>query len=242
MKTIAMKGIIIPLFITLLCLILLVPIKIMAQVNQVKNTKIVRVERAMVIDQGKLNAKLTDEQKAKIKDLRVAHMKAVQLLKAQSQEIAAHLKTLNLADKPDNKAIFKTIDELVAIRGDIMKSNITFKQSIKAILTPEQFKELQLRFLNKRGEMGGRNQNWKRQGNSNFGRGQMMQRGGMNRPGQMMQRGQMRQGGMRPQGPMMNRQGSGFGGGQMMPQGQMQKRFQVIRQGQPNVPDTTKIK
>jgi Spy/CpxP family protein refolding chaperone len=211
----------------------------MAQDRQAQNVKTIKIE-AKEIRQGNSALKLTDDQKAKMKDLRVDHMKAVQTLKAQSQEMKAHLKTLNLAEKPDNKAIFKTIDELTANQGEIMKHMITFKQSVKAILTPEQIKALELRRMNGHMRMGGRNQMWGQQGNRNFGPRPMMQRGGMNRPGMMQRGGQMGQGGMRPQGQMMNRPGNG--GRQMMQQGQMQKRFMMIRQGHPMPADSTKTK
>lgn len=264
MKTNALKGIIIPLFITTVCSIFLVTNSALAQNNQTKKITNVRVEQAQVVNPGNEANKLTDDQKAKIKDMRIEHMKSIQTLKAQNAELTAHLKTLNIAEKPDNKAIFKTIDEITALRGDIMKRNITFEQSIKSLLTPEQIKALEMRRMNGRFAMGGRNQNFGQQGNRNSGRGQMgggqMGRGGMRPQGQMMQRGQMGQGGMspqgqmmqrgqmgqggamRPQGQMMQRGQMGQGGGQMMPQGQVQKRFQIIRQGQPNVSDTTKTK
>lgn len=256
MKTIAIKGKIIPLLITGLCLIFLASNSALAQNKQAKNVKTVKIEAKEVKQENKA-AKLTDDQKEKMKDLRAENMKAIQTLKAQNEELKAHLKTLNIAEKPDNKAIFKTIDELTANQGEMMKRMFTFKQSVKALLTPEQLKAMEARGgMNRHMGMGGRNQMGRMQGNRNFGRGQMMQRGGMNRmgqmqrggmnrPGQMMQRGQgqMGQGGMRPQGQMMNRQGGqGFGGGQMMPQGQMQKRFQIIRQGRPVVSDSTKTK
>ena len=270
MKTIAINGKIIPLFITALCLFFFVPNNVTAQDKQVKNVKTVKVE-AKEIKQDNKDAKLTDDQKTKMKDLRAENMKAIQILKAQGQELKAHLKTLNIAEKPDNKAIFKTIDELTANQGEIMKRMITFRQASKALLTPEQLKALELRGGMGRGMgMGGRDQNFRNRGNRNFGGGQMMRRGGMNRPGQMMrgggmnrpgqmmQRGgmnrpgQMQPGGMNRQGQMMQngqmqqreiiiRKGGQDSGGQMMPQGQMQRRFQIIRDGHP-VSDSTKIK
>jgi Spy/CpxP family protein refolding chaperone len=215
MKTIAIKGKIIPLLVIGLCLIFLAPNGVMAQDKSAKNVKTINIEAKEIKNRNEA-LKLTDDQKAKMKDLRVENMKAVQSLKAQSQELRAHLKLLNLAEKPDNKAIFKTIDELTANRGEIMKHMITFKQSVKDILTPEQIKALELRRMNGHMRMGGHNQMWGQQGNRNFGRGQMMMRGGMNRPGN--------------------------GGGQMMQQGQMRKRFQIIRQGRPLPSDSTKLK
>jgi len=250
MKTIAIKGRIIPLLITGLCLVFLASNSALAQNKQAKNVKTVNIEAKEVKNENN-PAKLTDDQKAKIKDLRIENMKAVRTLKAQNEELKAHLKTLNIAEKPDNKAIFKTIDELTANQAEMMKKMITFKQSVKALLSPEQLKALELRGgMNRHMGMGDRNHMGRMQGNRNFGRGQMMQHGGMNRmgqmqddemnsPGQMMQRsqGQMGNGGMRSKGQMMNHQG-----GQMAPQAQMQRRMQMFRQERIAVSDSTKTK
>ena len=260
MKTIAIKGRIIPLLITGLCLVFLASNSALAQNKQAKNVKTINIE-AKEVKQENNPAKLTDDQKAKIKDLRMENMKAVRTLKAQNEELKAHMKTLNIAEKPDNKAIFKSIDELTSNQAEMMKKMITFKQSVKALLTPEQLKALELRGgMNRHMGMGDRNQRGRMQGNRNFGRGQMMQRGGMNRmgqmqdggmnrQGQMMQRGQgqmgqgqMGQGGMRQQGQMMNHQGGQGFGGQMTPQAQMQRRMQMYRQGRPAISDSTKTK
>jgi len=259
MKTIAIKGRIIPLLITGLCLIFLASNSVLAQNRQAKNVKTVNIE-AKEVKQKNNPAKLTDDQKAKMKDLRTENMKAVRTLKAQNEELKAHLKTLNIADKPDNKAIFKTIDELTANQAEMMKKMITFKQSVKALLTPEQLKALELRGgMNRQMGMRGRNQMGGMQGNRNFGRGQMMQRGGMNRMGQMQRGGMNRQGQMMQQGQgqmgqgqmfrggmsskelMINRQGGQGFNRQMMPQTQIQRRFQIIRDGKPLVSDSLRI-
>ena len=242
MKTIAIKGLIINLFITGLSLIILAPNNAMAQNKPEKNVKTVRVEKAMRGHEGKMVARLTADQKSKIKDLRLEHMKAVRLLKAQSEELTAHFKTLNLAEKPDNKAIFKTIDEMTATQGEIMKRMVSFKQAFKAILTPEQIKEMEARQFDNRSGMGNMHQNQGQQRGRNFGRGQMM---GQNRmySGQMPQDKMMQQRQMMMyHQQMMNQQGQGFGGGQMSPQVQMKRRFQMIHKDQPNTPDTTNVK
>lgn len=236
MKTSAIKGMIIPMFLTWLCLIFLVPNNSMAQNKPEKNVKKVRTERAVRADHVKKATKFTEDQKTKIKDLRIDHMKAIQLLKAESEELNAHLKTLNLAEKPNNKAIFKTIDEMMEKRAEIMKRMVSFKQAFKAILTPEQIKALEARHFNNRSGKGGNNQNFRHHGERNFDSEQMMQGDRMNRQRQMMQQEQMRQ------RQMMNRQGQGFGGEQMMPQIRMEKRMQMMHEDQPAVPDTTTVK
>ena len=164
-----------------------------AQDNSKKETKVIRVERVMKGGGGMMIPGLTEEQQTKMKNLRGDHMKAVQLLKAQHAEKAAHLKTLTLADKPDSKAIDKTIDEMMALKGEVMKKNISFRQAVKGILTPEQLKEFQGRMMNMRHQRG--RMTFDRdammddqEGGMPFGRGQMMrgQRGllhGQNMPG-----------------------------------------------------------
>lgn len=179
MKTNAIKNCCISLLISGV-LVLVVGINgASAQDNSKKDTKVIRVERVMKGEGGMMIPGLTDEQKTKMKNLRGEHMKATQLLRAQHAEKAAHLKILTLADNPDFKAINKTIDEMMALKGEILKRGISFKQAVKEILTPEQLKEFQARMLNMRHHRGG----------MGFGRGQMMggQRGGMQfGRGQMM--------------------------------------------------------
>ena len=236
MKTIAMKKMIIPLFITWLCFIFLFPYNVMAQDKSENNVKRASVERADEVRHGKMVSKLTQDQKAKIKDLRLDHMKAIRLLKAQSGEWEAHLKTLNLAEKPNNKAIFKTIDEMMATRGEIMKRMVSFKQAFKAILTPEQIKALEARHFNNLSGMGRNNLNFRQHGERNFGGEQMMQENQINRQHQMMQQEQMRQ------RQIMNRPGQNNGGEKMMPQMRMEKRMRIMHEDQPKAADTTTVK
>lgn len=82
---------------------------------------------------------LTDDQKAKIKDLMTSRQEDNQLMKAQLDEKKAHLRLLTLNDSPDRKAIDKTIDEITAINGQQMKRGIDIQLSMKKILNKEQF-------------------------------------------------------------------------------------------------------
>lgn len=81
---------------------------------------------------------LTDVQKQKIEDLKLAHTKAMTGFKNQMNEKNAHLKTLQSADKADMAAINKTIDEISAIKADMMKTCAANKQSIRSLLTDKQ--------------------------------------------------------------------------------------------------------
>jgi len=82
--------------------------------------------------------KLTDEQKAKIKDLKLAHTKETMKLKSKMGELHAHLQTLSTADVADMKSINATIDEITQTQNLMMKSREGFKQQVRSLLTEEQ--------------------------------------------------------------------------------------------------------
>ncbi len=81
---------------------------------------------------------LTDEQKAKIKDLHVAQYKETKTLRNQLGELKARQKTLATADNSDLKAINANIDEITKVMNQLMKSKAAFRQQVRALLTDEQ--------------------------------------------------------------------------------------------------------
>ena len=81
---------------------------------------------------------LTDEQKKKIDKLQIEHLKEVNKTRTLLKEKQAHLHTLQVADKPDNNEINKTIDEITSIKNDLMKKHEAYRQSVRALLTDEQ--------------------------------------------------------------------------------------------------------
>ncbi|MCK5856103.1 MAG: Spy/CpxP family protein refolding chaperone [Bacteroidales bacterium] len=81
---------------------------------------------------------LTVEQAEKIKSLRLEMMKKINPLKAQIKEKRAHLNTLSIVEKPDMKAINKTIDEIGALRIEMMKIHAQMRQDVRAVLTEDQ--------------------------------------------------------------------------------------------------------
>lgn len=81
---------------------------------------------------------LTDEQKTKMKDLRVAHIKEVTPIKNLIEEKEARLKTLTSAEKTDMAEINKTIDEISKLKADMMKARVNHQMKVKALLTDEQ--------------------------------------------------------------------------------------------------------
>lgn len=81
---------------------------------------------------------LSDEQKAEIDKLRTAHIRKVNLIRAEIGEKEARLNTLRLAEKEDVKAIDKTIDEISKLRGDLMKERESHKREVRALLNEDQ--------------------------------------------------------------------------------------------------------
>ena len=99
--------------------------------------------------------KLTDEQKAKLKDLKIAHQKETLKLRNKMGELHAHLRTLSTAEVADMKAINATIDEITQTQNQMMKSREGFKQQIRAMLTEEQRLQFDMQKQG-RGRMHGR--------------------------------------------------------------------------------------
>lgn len=83
-------------------------------------------------------ATLSPEQKKKIKDIRLKEKKQLIQINNQLSEKKMHLITLQTAEKPDMKAINKTIDELTALIGSKMKIKSNSTQQIREMLTEEQ--------------------------------------------------------------------------------------------------------
>ena len=81
---------------------------------------------------------LTDDQVKKIKSLRMDMMKQVTPMKAQLQELKAHLHTLSIAEKADMEAINSTIEKMGAIRTKMMMIHAKFRQDVRLVLTDEQ--------------------------------------------------------------------------------------------------------
>lgn len=129
---------------------------------------------------------LTEEQKTKMKDLRVAHMKEVTPIKNLLAEKKARLNTLTSAEKSDMNEINKTIDEIAKLKADMMKMRINHQMKVKALLTDEQKVFFNAHMGKKKGMMKAR-----------MHRGEGMGEGMHNGQGKGMHRGEgkgMRQG------------------------------------------------
>ena len=81
---------------------------------------------------------LTDEQQEQIKAMRVEHMKEMQSLRNAFGEKKARLRTLTTKSKVNMTEVNRVIDEVGALRTQMMKQKAAHHQSIRELLTDEQ--------------------------------------------------------------------------------------------------------
>ena len=81
---------------------------------------------------------LTEDQKTKIKDLKITHQKQMLIYRNQMGELKAKEQTLTTADKADMKAINANIDEITKVKNQMMKAKAQHQQDVRALLNPEQ--------------------------------------------------------------------------------------------------------
>ncbi len=128
---------------------------------------------------------LTEDQQNQMKEMRVAHMKAVQPVRDQLMELKAHQRTLMNAENPDQKAINKNIDEMTKLQNKLMKMGSEQLLKVKSILTDEQKVMIQSR-IGKSGKFGSgmkgrRGSCMMNKGNNGPGRGTGYHRSGYRR-------------------------------------------------------------
>lgn len=90
---------------------------------------------------------LTDEQEAKMADLKLAHQKEMLPLRTELQGKMAELQLLQTDEKPDLKKIDQLIEATQTIRTKIQKAMVRHHLDMRAILTPEQKKKFDSRML-----------------------------------------------------------------------------------------------
>jgi Spy/CpxP family protein refolding chaperone len=81
---------------------------------------------------------LTDDQKAKIKDIRTAAMKEMIPLKNELREKEAHLQSVSTGNNVDLNVINKGIDDIGAVKTTIAKKHAAERYNIRQLLTDDQ--------------------------------------------------------------------------------------------------------
>lgn len=81
---------------------------------------------------------LTPEQEAKIQQLRTVQVENRLKHRSKMDELRARQRTLMLEKTPDMNAVNAVVDQMTALRGEMMKESIKHRQEIRSLLTDEQ--------------------------------------------------------------------------------------------------------
>ncbi|MFN3421828.1 MAG: Spy/CpxP family protein refolding chaperone [Armatimonadota bacterium] len=87
---------------------------------------------------------LTDEQVKKLTELRTKHLDKVSKLAADLAAKRAELRTLWLAEKPDEKRIRELTEQIAKLQAELAFERVNFQLEVRKILTPEQLSKLPL--------------------------------------------------------------------------------------------------
>jgi len=86
---------------------------------------------------------LTEEQRVKIQELRLKHMKEILPLETDLQIKRLELENLWTADKLDAKAIIAKVKEINELQNKLELTRVNHRLEIAQILTPEQRRQMQ---------------------------------------------------------------------------------------------------
>ena len=125
----------------LLVLFLLAGMQIYGQQNRYGNQR----NQERFNKQGGME--LSEEQKEQIKEIRLAHSKALQPLRNQVNENRARFKTLVTSEDYDQKSVYANIDEHTDLLNKIAKLQADFREQMGSILTEEQKMRMELRSM-----------------------------------------------------------------------------------------------
>lgn len=87
---------------------------------------------------------LTDEQVKKLTELRTKHLNEVSKIVAELAAKRAELRTLWLAEKPDEKRIRELTEQIAKLQAELATERTNFQLEVRKILTPEQLSKLLL--------------------------------------------------------------------------------------------------
>jgi Spy/CpxP family protein refolding chaperone len=105
---------------------------------------------------------LTDDQSSRLRQIVVDTEKSTITERAQMAVRGIELRELLRADKPDREAVMKEVDEISALRAEMLKKDIDALLTAQSVLTPEQQKKIRS-FIERRragNEMGERSFVW----------------------------------------------------------------------------------
>ncbi len=90
---------------------------------------------------------LTDEQVQKLTQLRTEHLTKVSQLGAELAAKRAELSALMWAPEPNQRRVQELTEQIAKLTTELVKERLNFQQEVRKILTPEQLRKLQQRWL-----------------------------------------------------------------------------------------------
>jgi len=98
---------------------------------------------------GNWKATLTDAQQQQVSKLKLDYKKKVLPIKARIKQAKIELALLMTADKPNQKAIDKKIDEILKLKGEKMRAKANHKIEVRKVLNETQRVAFDLHVLKK---------------------------------------------------------------------------------------------
>lgn len=92
---------------------------------------------------------LSKKQRARLDQLKLDYLKNKYPLKAKKKALKIELALLTIVDKPDMKAIDKKINEMAALKKQLMKLKYTHKVTVRKELSAEQRMHFDIAILKK---------------------------------------------------------------------------------------------
>ena len=114
---------------------------------------------------------LTEEQQAKMEDLRLQHQKEMIPLRSQVESLRSELNLAITADKFDKGKVEKIVNDMQKVRTQLQMSRVLHQQAVRELLTSEQRKKYNLHILSPKSHRGGRGFGHGQGMNSNDGMG-----------------------------------------------------------------------
>lgn len=86
---------------------------------------------------------LSDDQRAKVSDIVYDYQTRQVDLRAKVDKAEIELARVLDAEKPDDKAVLKAVDALIAAEADVKRNKVLMMLEIRKVLTPEQWRQLE---------------------------------------------------------------------------------------------------
>lgn len=111
-------------------------------------------------DQFRARINLTDDQASRLRQIVVKAEESAIETRAQMAVEGIELREMLRADKPDQAAVMKKVDQISSLRGQMMKEGVQAILEAKTVLTPPQQRQLR-EFMESRFAQRGWGRHWR---------------------------------------------------------------------------------